>query len=66
MSVQVVDVEVENQLLDLGLSLYADWTVVDIGVISGITIEKAVVLLVSVENSSGYNLEVEQSLWKRR
>jgi hypothetical protein len=65
-SVQVVDVEVENQLLDLGLSLYADWTVVDIGVISGITIEKAVVLLVSVENSSGYNLEVEQSLWKRR
>lgn len=66
MSVQVVDVEVENQLLDLGLSLYADWTVVDIGVISGITIEKAVVLLISVENSSGYNLEVEQSLWKRR
>jgi hypothetical protein len=65
-SVQVVDVEVENQLLDLGLSLYADWTVVDIGVISGITIEKAVVLLISVENSSGYNLEVEQSLWKRR
>jgi hypothetical protein len=65
-SVKVVNIEVENQLLDLGLSLYADWTVVDIGVISGITIEKAVVLLVSVENSSGYNLEVEQSLWKRR
>jgi hypothetical protein len=62
-SVQVVDVEVENQLLDLGLCFYTKWAVVNIRVISGISVEKTVVLFICVKNSSGDDLEVEKSLW---
>ena len=63
MSVQVINVEVENQLLYLGLCLDAEWTVVNVGVISSISVEKTVVLLIGVKNSSRDDLEVEKSLW---
>lgn len=63
MSVQVINVEVENQLLDLSLCLDAEWTVVNVGVISSISVEKTVVLLIGVKNSSRDDLEVEKSLW---
>jgi hypothetical protein len=62
-SVQVINIEVENQLLDLGLCLDAEWTVVNVGVISSISVEKTVVLLIGVKNSSRDDLEVEKSLW---
>lgn len=63
MSVQVINVEVENQLLDLSLCLDAEWTVVSVGVISSISVEKTVVFLISVKNSSRDDLEVEKSFW---
>jgi len=62
-SVQVINVEVENQLLDLSLCLDAEWTVVSVGVISSISVEKTVVFLISVKNSSRDDLEVEKSFW---
>ena len=63
MSVQVINVEVENQLLDLSLCLDAEGTVVNVGVISSISVEKTVVLFIGVKNSSRDDLEVEKSLW---
>ena len=63
MSVQVINIEVENQLLDLSLCLDAERTVVNVGVISSISVEKTVVLLIGVKNSSRDDLEVEKSLW---
>ena len=66
MSVEVVDIEVENQFLDLGLCFETERTVVYIGVVSCVTIESAVVLLIGVENSSWDNLEVVKCLWKGR
>ena len=63
MSVQVINVEVENQLLDLSLCLDAEGTVVNVGIISSISVEKTVVLFIGVKNSSRDDLEVEKSLW---
>ena len=59
MSVEVVDIEVENQFLDLGFSFETERTVVYIGVVSRVTIESAVVLLIGIENSSWDDLEVK-------
>ena len=66
MSVEIVDVEVENQLLNLSLRLDAEWAVVHIWIVGGVTVEGAVILLVSVENALGKNLEVVECLGKRR
>jgi hypothetical protein len=65
-SVEIIDVKIENQLLDLSLRFQADWAVVHIRVVGSVTVELAVVLLVCVQNSLGYNLEIVKGLWKRR
>lgn len=63
MSVEIVDVEVENQLLELNLCLQAQWAVMGIAE-SGVAVEQTVVLLVGVENSSGNDLEVKECFWE--
>jgi len=64
-SVQVVDVKVENELLNLGFSLNTKRTVGDVRVVGSISVKQTVVFLIGVEDSPGNNLEVEQSLGKR-
>ena len=66
MSIEVIDVEVENQLLNLGFGLDAERAVVHIRVVGSIAVKLAVILLVSIENSLWNNLEVVKGLWKRR
>ena len=66
MSVEIVDVEVENQLLNLSLCFNAECAVVHIWVVGSVTVESAVILLVSVENASGNYLKVVECLRKRR
>jgi hypothetical protein len=61
MSVEVINVEVEERLLNLCFGLDAKWAVCEIRVrvVRGVSIESAVVLLVGVKNSSGNDLEIE-------
>lgn len=66
MSIKIVNVKVEDQFLDLRLGLKAKRTVVNIWIISCISVESAVVSLIGVKNSSWNNLEVVKCLWERR
>jgi hypothetical protein len=65
-SVEVVNVKVEDQFLDLRLGLETKRTVVDIWVIGSVSVESAIVSLIGIKNSSWNNLEVIKCLWKRR
>lgn len=65
MSVEVINVEVEDQLLDLSFGFEAKRTVVNIWVVGCVTVECAIIGLICVKNSSWNNLEIVQCFRKR-